>query len=66
MLRRFGPLLRRNVATMAARRPVEPLLVVLGSTGTGKSDVSLIRISNKTHVCPFPSIDPSLTSPPNS
>ncbi|KAL3959188.1 hypothetical protein ACCO45_007350 [Purpureocillium lilacinum] len=26
---------------MAARRPVEPLLVVLGSTGTGKSDLAV-------------------------
>jgi hypothetical protein len=40
MLRRLGPLLRRNVTTMATRKPAAPLVVVLGSTGTGKSDVS--------------------------
>ncbi|KAJ6440062.1 tRNA isopentenyltransferase [Purpureocillium lavendulum] len=36
-----SPFFRRNVATMAARKPVEPLLVVLGSTGTGKSDLAV-------------------------
>ncbi|POR38232.1 tRNA dimethylallyltransferase, partial [Tolypocladium paradoxum] len=42
MLSRLGQLLRRNVATMAARKaPAEPLLVVLGSTGTGKSDLAV-------------------------
>jgi Cdc6-like AAA superfamily ATPase len=40
MLRRLGPLLRRNVTTMSAKPPTAPLVVVLGSTGTGKSDVS--------------------------
>ncbi|UNI19599.1 tRNA dimethylallyltransferase [Purpureocillium takamizusanense] len=42
MLRCLGPrLLRRNVATMSARKPAKPLLVVLGSTGTGKSDLAV-------------------------
>jgi len=41
-----GPLLRRltrNVPTMAQQRkaPTEPLLIVMGSTGTGKSDVGV-------------------------
>lgn len=41
MLSRLGHLLRRNVSTMATgKAPSEPMLVVLGSTGTGKSDVS--------------------------
>jgi transcriptional regulator with PAS, ATPase and Fis domain len=42
MFKRLGPVFfRRNVTTMAAtRRPAQPLLVVLGSTGTGKSEVS--------------------------
>jgi hypothetical protein len=41
MLRRLGPRLRRNVTTMSTiKPPTEPLVVVLGSTGTGKSDVS--------------------------
>lgn len=41
MLRRLRvTLARRNVATMATiQRPAKPLVVVLGSTGTGKSDV---------------------------
>lgn len=42
MLDRLGLSLRRNVATMAARKaPAEPLLVVLGSTGTGKSQLAV-------------------------
>lgn len=42
MLRRLSPLLRRNVTTMSRKPPAEPLVVVLGSTGTGKSDVSVM------------------------
>ncbi|KAF1855081.1 hypothetical protein Lal_00012827 [Lupinus albus] len=41
MLRRLGPLLRRNVTTMSRKPPAEPLVVVLGSTGTGKSDLAV-------------------------
>ncbi|KAM6518778.1 tRNA dimethylallyltransferase, mitochondrial [Fusarium solani] len=42
MLRRMGHLLRRNVATMATSKPpAEPLVVVLGSTGTGKSELAV-------------------------
>jgi tRNA dimethylallyltransferase len=43
MLKRLGPVFfRRNVTTMAAtRRPDQPLLVVLGSTGTGKSELAV-------------------------
>lgn len=41
MLGPLARLFRRNASTMATTKaPVEPLLVVLGSTGTGKSDVS--------------------------
>lgn len=43
MLGRLGLALRRNVATMATNiAPSEPLVVVLGSTGTGKSDVRVL------------------------
>ncbi|KAJ0137970.1 N-sulfoglucosamine sulfohydrolase [Fusarium oxysporum f. sp. albedinis] len=41
MLRRLSPLLRRNVTTMSRKPPAEPLVVVLGSTGTGKSDLAV-------------------------
>ena len=41
MLNLFKQTILRNVSTMAATKaPAEPLVVVLGSTGTGKSDVS--------------------------
>lgn len=42
MLGRQGLTLRRHVSMMATHTaPAEPLLVVLGSTGTGKSEVGV-------------------------
>ncbi|QPH03849.1 hypothetical protein C2857_000233 [Epichloe festucae Fl1] len=42
MLNRLRHIFCRNVSTMAGNRiPAEPLLVVLGSTGTGKSDLAV-------------------------
>ena len=40
LTRLWATLARRNVATMGSlQRPAKPLVVVLGSTGTGKSEV---------------------------
>lgn len=43
MFRRLGSAIWRNVFNMASvnpiRRPDKPLIIVLGSTGTGKSEV---------------------------
>lgn len=46
MLGRLQAFLRRHVATMAtpSKAPVEPLVVILGSTGTGKSEVSAAQL----------------------
>ena len=51
ILRRFSPFTaaRRHVSTMATttEKPAQPLLVILGSTGTGKSEVGASSSSSR-------------------